>query len=150
MTKIVLFVAIFISDSSPISFSAFPSEVSTRYIAGKQLKFNVLTSNTLSAYNPITSTFTCPIRGLYAFNVTIQAKSQGAHAALTMNGEHILHLLIDGGEIETGYVIVDCPARGAVRVEARAESHIENSQRTMFSGFVVHILDVKRAPDYYH
>ena len=117
--------------------------------AGSIIRFSKVITNIGGAYDPTTSQFTCPVKGLYVFIITVESGDghKTAYAALSVDGT--LHLTAraqaSSGVFDQGTqaVTVECSIGQKVYVEARLNMEVyDNGIRdySNFSGWLVQVI----------
>ena len=128
--------------STPIAFSALALGGHTP--VNIAIRFTDVITNYGSAYDGISSTFTCPADGIYAFTATLMGQSNGADedGILMVNGVSTIRIHANTEPMSnqaSNFVVVFCPAGGEVYVKAQDDGYIFGGAESSFSGFLISI-----------
>ena len=135
------------AELGPVGFTAYAS-TSRTYGSYDPVIFDGVLSNFGDAYDGISSTFTCPVTGVYVISLTLtSATGDYAQAQITKESSSMLAAYADNDEASFNVAAVtsvfECSAgeRVWVRTNASGSQRLYGStgvfQRTGFSGFLL-------------
>ena len=132
------------SELPAIGFSAYPGQ--SRTYPGASFEpaiFDVNITNPVSSYDPISSSFTCPITGLYTFSLTI-FNQLDLYASIKVNIDDLeigsVYADEGQGQQQSGVtVVVECGAGQRVWLETccSQQSSLSSFKYNSFSGFLI-------------
>ena len=135
------------AELGPVGFTAY-SSTSRAYGGHDPVIFDGVLANFGGAYDSISSTFTCPVTGVYVISLTLTSTvGEQAQAQITKESSRMLAALADNDEASLNVAAVtsvfECGAgeRVWVRTDANSPQGVYGSTgdglRTGFSGFLL-------------
>ena len=130
-----------------IGFTAIHSD-DGEYREGDIVKFNEIVTNIGNHFNPLNYIFTCPIKGMYMFSVSVLSEynNKGSRIALMRDGAGLVDVYLsqDASPTDVMYnsasavIVVECDIDQRVYVEATQTSYIDWSRHAShFSGALI-------------
>ena len=140
----------FIAESDtlgPVAFTAY-ANATRDYDDHQPVVFNYVLSQFGDAYNPVSSTFTCPVAGVYVISVTVTTATNKEMRCQIML-ESSLRLSAFGGNDESSFnsasttEVVECGAGERIWTRSYSTGNTMYGQgnvarRSSFSGFLLH------------
>ena len=103
--------------------------------------YNLVQSNVGGIYDSATSSFTCPVHGVYLFSASVWTDvGELARVALHRNDEHLFNARADVPQSENGAsntIVIECLAGDRIWVEAPVQSAILAWRNSIFSGVMI-------------
>ena len=115
----------------------------TPYDTGDIIRFNEVRANFGGHYNPATSSFICPVDGVYLLSLNVQgAYSDQIHPDLMRDSTWLAKIWIDdiSGASNRGSttIVTECSRGEALWVRAGSTGRIHATDRTVFTGHLIH------------
>ena len=130
-----------------MAFTAYPN-ASRDYDDHQPVVFNYVLSQFGDAYNPVSSTFTCPVAGVYVISVTVTTTTNNIMRCQLMWESSIrlsVFASLDESSSHSGSVteVVECEAGERIWVRSystgnRMYGNGSAARRSSFSGFLLH------------
>ena len=125
----------------PYAFSAHPEDL-RKYSPLEPVVYNIVQTNVGGAFDATTSSFTCPVHGVYLFSASVLSDmDRQARVALHRNSEHLFNSRADamqGENSASNSIVIECFAGDRIWVESPVESDILPWRNALFSGALIH------------